>query len=462
MTDQNSPFPNWVKDAIFYQIFPERFFNGDPSNDPKHVEPWGNLPSRTNFFGGDLQGILDKLDYLQDLGVNALYLNPIFKAHTNHKYDTTDYLQIDPAFGTNALFIDFVGELHRRGMRIVLDGVFNHSGDGFWAFEDLVAKGEKSKYKDWYFVRSFPITKSPLSYYTCGGADYLPKLNVYHPEVKEYIFSVATHWLRGAGIDGWRLDTPCKIPFEFWREFRKEVKAINPDAYLVGEIWRDAGPWIKGDVFDGITNYRLRDLIIGFCSTGILDAEDFAYEVEHLHSTLGEAGFSMLNLLGCHDTPRVLTLFNGEVDRLLIAMVFMMTTVGAPLIYYGDEIGMLGENDPDCRRTMEWDQSRWNRRIYDLTRALTHLRNEHPALRRGTFESLLSFYKLYVYKRTYEGDEVIVILNPGPAVRELVIPTKSKAKHWQDVFADRVQISGNGSLTFEIIESNTYRIFTAK
>jgi cyclomaltodextrinase len=460
MMETNAPstMPEWVPDAIFYQIFPDRFFNGDPSNDPPNAEPWGNPPTPFNFFGGDLRGIIRKLDYLEDLGVNALYLNPIFKARTNHKYDTCDYYEVDTAFGGNSSLKELVEELHRRGMRIILDGVFNHCGDGFWAFEDIKTLGASSIYSDWFLVRSYPIRANPPSYYTCGGCWYLPKLNVSNPQVREYILKVATHWLEEAGIDGWRLDTPCKIPLDFWREFRTAVKVVDPQAYLVGEIWRDAGIWIKGNTFDGITNYRLRELILDYCANGILDAEDFAYEVASLHESHGSAAPFMLNLMGCHDTPRVLTVFRGEVERLLIALTFQFTTVGAPMIHYGDEIGMVGNTDPDCRRTMIWEEAKWNRQIFNLYLELIALRRSHKALRQGNFESLLTFDKVYAYRRVYRNDEIIVVLNPGQAVMDLGIPTNSQVEKWRDLIRGNKHNTENKLLLFECVPATSYTV----
>jgi len=458
--DASSPFaaPDWVTDAIFYQVFPDRFCNGDPSNDPPGVEPWGNPPSRENFFGGDLQGVLRKLDHLQDLGVNALYLNPIFRAHTNHKYDTCDYLEVDPAFGSNDLLRELAREVHRRDMRIILDGVFNHCGDGFWAFEDVKAKGPASRYADWFIVRSYPITANPLSYCTCGGASYLPKLNLGHHETREYVLKVATHWLEETEIDGWRLDCASRIPLDFWREFRAAVKAVNPQAYLVGEIWRDATPWIRGDTFDGTTNYRLRELISGYCAADILDAEDFAFEVDSLRDGHGDAAPFMLNLLGNHDTSRILTAFKGEVDRVLIAVAFLMTTVGAPLIYYGDEVGLCGETDPDCRRTMKWDQTSWDHRIYEVYRELIGLRREHTALRRGHFESLMTFDRVYAYRRVDESDEIVVVLNPGSAVKDLRVPTTSRTEAWRDLSGKRRYDGTSGAILVDCMLPLSYLV----
>jgi len=452
------PVPDWVPGAIFYQIFPDRFCNGDRSNDAPGTQLWGNRPTRENFFGGDLQGILDKLDYLQDLGVTALYLNPIFRARTNHKYDTCDYFEVDPAFGSNDVLKELVRDLHRRDMRIILDGVFNHCGDGFWAFEDVKARGAASPYADWFIVRSYPIRTKPPSYYTFGGAPYLPKLNLNHRPVQEYILKVATYWLQEAAIDGWRLDVPCRIPLAFWREFRAAVKALNPQAYLVGEVWREARPWIQGDTFDGITNYRLRELILDYCATNVLDAEGFAFELHVLRQAHDNAAPAMLNLLGSHDTPRILTVLRGDVDRLLIAVAFLITTVGVPVIYYGDEIGLCGDMDPDCRRTMVWDEAQWNRRIYDAYRKLIHLRRAHPALRRGRFETLLTFDRVYAYRRLYEEDEVTIVLNPGSAVADLAIPTGSDTSVWYDLWTGQQRTAADGMFVFDHVPAVSFAV----
>ncbi len=442
--------PSWIADAIFYQIFPDRFYNGDPDNDPPDVRPWGDLPTTENFFGGDLQGILNKLDYLQDLGINALYVNPIFAARTNHKYDTRDYFLVDPAFGDNFLLKRLISACHERGMRVILDGVFNHCGLDFFAFQDLLKNGAASEYVDWFIVLSFPLQDNPLSYLVCGGAHYLPKLNTRHRPVQEYILKVARYWLESAGIDGWRLDVPFKIPFPFWREFRQVVKKINPEAYLIGEIWRDAGPWVGRGTstppgkdgglgqafFDGVTNYRLRELILDYVAREILDGEDFSFELALLRQSLGPAQFGMLNLLGSHDTPRILTLLKGDLDRLRIALTFLFTTPGAPLIYYGDEVGMTGEHDPDCRRPMVWDRERQNRQIFDFIQRLIAIRKSHPSLRYGETETLFTANGVYIYRQHLEEDEVLVLLNPREGVHHLNFPTHSQIQNWADPFQD--------------------------
>jgi cyclomaltodextrinase len=456
-----NPFaPDWVKDSIFYQIFPDRFYNGDKSTELTMIEQWGNPPTRENFFGGDLQGIQEKLVYLQELGINGVYLNPIFKGRTNHKYDTEDYFNIDPSFGNNELFTKLSLEIHKRSMHLILDGVFNHCGEQFRPFKNVKKFGEKSKYSQWFNIISYPITDNPLNYYTCAGCTYLPKFNHENPDVRKYLYRVAIHWIKKGFIDGWRLDCVQKVPKSFWQDFRKKVKKANDQAYLIGELWYDPATWLQGDTFDGVTNYLLRELIINYFSKGVLDAEDFSYEVTSLLRRLDNSAFSMFNLLGCHDTPRIFTVFGGDINRLLMAIVFQFTFVGVPLIYYGDEIGIAGEEDPDCRRTMIWDESLWNKNINAIYRKMIKIRNSHIALRRGEFTNLFFFNRAFAFKRHYREDEVITIVNPGPAVNNIYIPTFSKSDKWIELISEREVISSNGALYFECIQPFCFTVLS--
>lgn len=446
-------FPKWITNAIFYQIFPDRFYNGDRQNDPPLTTTWTDLPTRENFFGGDLQGILEKLDYLQDLGINALYLTPIFKARTNHKYDVEDYFQVDPAFGTNKLLGQLINEIHNHDMHIIIDGVFNHCGQEFEGFQDLINLGEKSAFRDWFYVNSFPIQTKPLSYMTCGETTYLPKFNYDHRPVRDFVLKVGRFWLEEFGIDGWRLDMPFKVPIDFWREFRMMAKSINPNVYLVGEVWRDAWPWIQGDVFDGTTNYELRNLLLDYCLYQLLDAEDFAYETEVLNQKHGQSAKSMLNLLGSHDTPRLLTIFKGDICRAKIALTYLFTTPGVPLIYYGDELGMIGENDPDCRRPMRWEDVSDVNPMFALTRQLIQLRREHPSTQYGMRKKLLAFNGLFVYQQYLYNDELIVLLNPRCQITNVRIQTDSKQLLWKDVNSSTLFENKNGFITISNVPS---------
>lgn len=429
--------PEWVKEAVFYQIFPERFCNGDASNDPPGVANWeSDAPTRENFFGGDLAGITQKAAYLQALGINALYLTPIFLAGSDHKYDTHDYLKIDPAFGTLETFRQMQKALQDADIRLVLDAVFNHCGDGFWAFQDLIEQGERSPYCDWFSVDSFPIRMNPPSYQTCGGAPFLPKLNTENPDVQAYLLNVAEQWMY-EGINGWRLDVPWKAAPSFWRQFRERVTRLNPEAYIVAEVWRGTSDWLRGDTAHGVMNYRLRQYILDYAAFDHMDAEDFDYEVRQLLVEHGSSIPYHLSLLGSHDTPRVRTLCRGDAERTIIAVTLQMTLPGTPMVYYGDEIGMEGENDPDCRRPMIWDERRWHPGISAATRRLITLRHAHPALRDGDLRPLRIFNGVYAYARSYGDDTVLVVVNPRDEQPQLSIPLGdfSNTSRWLDILS---------------------------
>ena len=451
----NSTFaPGWIQDAVFYQIFPDRFANGDPTNDPVGTQPWGSPPTWNNFFGGDLQGILDHLDHLENLGITALYLTPIFKARSNHKYDTCDYLSVDPAFGSNELLCQLVDACHARGVRVVLDAVFNHSGDGFWAFEDLRQNGSASVYADWFFPEDFPVKQDPPNYQTCGGAGFLPKLNTANPALRDYLLNVTRFWLEQAHTDGWRLDVPWKAPLEFWREFRQAVKTTNPEAYIVGEIWRDPAPWLAGDTCDGIMNYPLRDAILDYCVRDTMDAEDFDYSTGRLRQVFGPAGPFQLNLLGSHDTPRLLTICGGNIRRAVLAITAQFTAVGVPMVYYGDEVGLEGENDPGCRGCMPWEPQIWNQTLLDVYHTLIRARHDHPALRSDSFESLKVFNGIYAYRRLLGADQVVVVLNPRQAYPNFNL-SLAGPQTWLDVLSGQTYHTSGGMLRLDYLSAQT-------
>ncbi len=454
--------PTWVSDAVFYQIFPERFANGDSSNDPPHPANWNeDMPTRENFFGGDLAGILAHADHLTRLGVNALYTTPIFKAETSHKYDTTDYRQIDPAFGTLETFKSLLHGLHDRGIRWILDGVFNHCGDRFPAFKDAVEKGRSSPYWDWFFIDdSLPFQTDPPSYQTCGGAAFLPKLNTSNPEVQHHVLDTIAYWLE-QGADGWRLDVPWKVDMRLWTKVRERALSLNPDAYIVGEVWRGTADWIRGDNVHGVMNYRLRAHILDYALFDHLDAEDFVYEVAYLLREHGETAPYHLTLLGSHDTPRLLTLARGNIARTRIAITLQLTLPGAPMIYYGDEIGMEGENDPDCRRPMIWDERRWNQPIWETTCTLIALRHAHPALRSLHVEPIKTWDRVLVFARREQEDIVIVVANTSIARADFrfPIPPEYSTFTWREVFSGKHMTVEQGCLSLRPLPAQSVFVF---
>jgi glycosidase len=425
--DQHASFvPDWVKDAIFYQIFPERFANGDSSIDPMGIEPWGGEPKPKNYFGGDLQGVIDHLDYISALGVNTLYLNPIFQSNSNHKYHTDDFLKIDPAFGDERVFKRLVDASHARGIRIILDGVFNHSGTGFFAFKDIKEHGATSKYLGWYNVYGLPLGPSSKPNYECWwGYGDLPKLMTHNPDVRNYLFEVTTHWM-SFGIDGWRLDVPNEIPHQFWIDWRKHVKSLNPEAYIIGEIWDDARPWLKGDQFDAVMNYKFRDACLDFFVNKKTTATGFDSALASLRAKYpDDVTYGMQNLLGSHDTERLLTLCDNDKETMKLAWLFQMMYVGAPMVYYGDEIGMMGGKDPGCRHTMIWDENMQDKHLLGYMKRLIELRNSHVVFRRGSFETLLadSATGMIAFARRDGDKAAIVVLNNDGKSHSINVPT---------------------------------------
>jgi glycosidase len=442
--------PEWVKDVVFYQIFPDRFARRETGPDTPPLasgvtlDPWGSTPTPHGYQGGNLLGIADHLDYLVDLGVTALYLNPIFSAGSNHRYNTYDYFQIDPLLGDDEAFDHLLAEAHRRDVRIVLDGVFNHTGRGFYPFAHLLEWGPRSPYLDWFTVHDWPLqpySPGPANYATWEKVTSMPKLNTDAPQVREFICSVATYWLE-RGIDGWRLDVPYEINDDaFWREFRRRCKVVNPEAYIVGELWFNAERWLAGDQFDGQMNYAFTRAVLGYLAGDALDrsqtrpmgygecptlsAAAFGAELDRQFNGLYDAPIvqTQLMMLGSHDTPRLMTLMNEDVAAVKLAFLCQMTVPGAPNIYYGDEIGLTGRTDPYCRGAFPWEEpGTWDSDLLNTVKQLTHLRHRLPALRRGSFEVVATSGPAIVYQRRLGDALAVVALNPGDRDVTLDIP----------------------------------------
>lgn len=452
--------PAWVKDAVFYQLFPERFANGDPANDPADVKPWGGKPEYDNFFGGDLQGVLDHVDYLSELGITAIYFNPIFDAPANHKYDTRDYLKIDPHFGSTETLKALVKACHERGIRIVLDAVFNHCGKTFPPFVDALEKGPDSQYAEWFHVRKWPLQVEDgiPSYETFAFEPIMPKLNTEHPEVKEYLLNVARYWIDEVGIDGWRLDVANEVDRQFWREFRQVVKRSNPDAYILGEVWHDSMRWLQGDQFDAVMNYPLTNAILDFFVFKHTCAKTFADTVGGLLARYPRQTNEVLfNHLDSHDTVRLLTLCKEDKRIMKLALLFQFTFTGAPCIYYGDEIGLTGDFDPDNRKCMEWDPAKQDLEQFDFYQKLIVLRKSHAALRTGSFhfkyaqkdDTLLS------YERCEENDHFVILINPDERTRLLSIHLQPG--RWKDAFTGQNVSIDDGTYT-EKLSPYSFRV----
>jgi len=421
--------PVWVQDAVFYQIFPDRFANGDPANDPPAVQPWGSPPTITGFQGGDLRGIVEHFDYLTDLGVTALYLNPIFAAGSNHRYNTSDYRAIDDRLGTLGDFTRLVDQAHARGLRVVLDGVFNHTGRAFFAFRDLLDHGEVSAYRDWYHPRQFPLDAfgdGPAERYLAWwNFRSLPKLNTSHPPARKYLLETARLWIE-RGADGWRLDVPNEIDDDsFWAEFRHTVKKANPEAYLLGEIWTVDPRWVGPRTFDGLMNYPLRKSLLDLVVDGSLTPSAFRLELEGQIGAYPEANvLAQYNLLGSHDTERVATLAHQDARRLRLLSCLQFLLPGAPGIYYGDEIGLTGGKDPASRGAFPWDPAAWDTSRRDLLRRLIQLRKTRPEIRRGRLEFLVADdeARILAFARRWEDQSAVCIVSLSQATQEVRLP----------------------------------------
>lgn len=425
--------PEWVRDAVFYQIFPDRFARSERVPKPSNLEPWDGPPTVYGFKGGDLLGVAEHLDYLQDLGITAIYFNPIFQSTANHRYHTYDYYCVDPILGGNEALRTLLDEAHRRSIRVILDGVFNHASRGFFQFSHIAENGAASPYVDWFTVKQFPLRpynapEGQQGYEAWWNQPALPKLNTATPAVRKFLWDVATYWIE-FGVDGWRLDVPAEInDDEFWREFRRRVRAANSEAYIVGEIWHDAQRWLQGDQFDAVMNYMVARACLGFFAGDNLwqseaarcgyhwieplDARQFADEITRLLTLYPqEITEIQYNLLGSHDTPRFKTLARGDASALRLATLFEMTYLGAPAVYYGDEIGLEGRHEPGCRGTFPWDEGVWDRNLREFFRRCIALRHAHPALRRGDFKWLFTDRGVVAYGRRLGSEAAIVALN---------------------------------------------------
>ena len=409
--------PDWVKDAVFYQIFPDRFYNGDLLNDPENIKSWNSEPTIRGFQGGDLSGIIIKFDYFLDLGINALYLNPIFLSSSTHRYDTIDYFQIDKKLGDLDTFHQLIDIAHKNGVKIILDGVFNHTARGFFAFNDILENGEDSPYRNWYYITHYPVDAysagKAKDFAAWWGFKSLPKLNTAHKPVRDYLLSVARYWIE-QGADGWRLDVPNEIEDDsFWNQFRNDVKSINPNTYLVGEIWEPSAKWVDENHFDGIMNYPLRDYLLKFL-TGKNNAEILNLKIlDLLKLYSGEKIFGMFNLLGSHDTERIFTLLNNDSQLVKLAYLILLTLPGVPVIYYGDEVAVSGGKDPECRKTFQWDSQTQNLEIFHWIKKLIQYRKVFPTLSTGEFFQISNSNKtdIFTYARVSYGQQFIIVIN---------------------------------------------------
>jgi len=571
--------PKWAKKAVWYQIFPERFRNGDPHNDPTlktlegswphdSISPWKIHPWTSDWYkmqpwekengkdiwfniqrrryGGDIQGIIDKLDYLEKLGINALYLNPVFESPSLHKYDGATYHHIDPNFGpdpegdrkliqneipdnpstwiwteADKLFLRLIDEVHKRNMRIIIDGVFNHMGIKSWAFQDVVKNQQNSKYKDWFSILSWndPSKGSKFKYEGWFGVKELPELREDENGIvagpKKYIFDITRRWMDpdndgspGDGIDGWRLDVAFCVKHPFWKDWRIQVKSINPDAYLAAEII-DAidvvKPYLEGDEFDAVMNYNY----LFACSEFFIDDKTgisvtrFDELLKDLRNSFHPSvAYVQQNLDNSHDTQRLLSHIvnrdkykmrdwvktfdkwkgsnpeydtrkpdESEIKINKLMAIFKFTYVGAPYIYYGEEAGMWGANDPDCRKPMVWDDMEYedegylpdqkrksisdkvevDRDLFEHYKKLIKIRNDNEVLQTGEFKTLLADdkNKICAFSRFDDNNEIIVIINNGNSDKQVELKVAHK-EYYKQLLQSGIINTENGILKVNI------------
>lgn len=541
--------PHWSETAVWYSIFPERFKNGDASNDPAaqrvlngadisnwQITPWttnwfepdawmrtnrkDHLDSETSYrrYGGDLKGIISELDYLYALGITAIWLNPVFDAQSLHKYEASSYHHIDRYFGPNpaldqelmnsenpnepdswvwtsadSLFLELIEEVHKRDMKIIIDGVFNHTGRDFWAFKDILEKGEESTFKNWYEIVHFDDKSTPeneFDYEGWWGIKALPVLNEDEnglvKEVREHIFAITQRWMDpngdgdpSDGVDGWRLDVAEEVATPFWVKWNKFVHEINPDAYTTAETWSlDAYEFMEEAKFDGVMNYQFAFLSNTFFVNQQISAAEYLGKLEALFTSVPDKHqFKVQNLYDSHDTPRIVSMLESpavEYDRmgapregfktqkpsaesyakLRTMLVHLMCSPGAPLIYYGTEAGMWGADDPHNRKPMLWpdivyenevnyaqtavsDINSFHYELYNFVQSLSLIREENKALSVGTFSAKYSNNidsNLLVYSRIYKENEILVVINPNSSIHSLVVEG-----NWEVLFQENLE-----------------------
>ncbi|WP_026486029.1 glycoside hydrolase family 13 protein [Caldanaerobius polysaccharolyticus] len=432
---------DWWEDSIFYQIFVDRFYKENIDSQ------WFRKPKSDDIFGGNLKGIIQKLDYLCELGINRIYLTPIFKSDSNHKYDTIDYYKIDENFGDEAIFKKLIDECHKRGIKVILDAVFNHTSDKFFAFKDAMENGDNSRYRDWYFI------KNRDEYETFGYVKNMPKLNTANEQVSEYLLGIARYWIENFDIDGWRLDVANEIDHNFWRRFRNEVKRAKKDAFIIGEVWDGGESYLKGDQFDSVMNYPFMFILVDYFAKNAIDTYEFDYLINNLFVRYKKyIRTILLNLIDSHDTCRFLYECGGDIEKMKMAVFFQMTCIGIPMIFYGDEAGLTGANDPDCRRTIDFD--RINKDLFEFYKKLIKIRKENRALRAGEYRTVLVHHDVYAYSRYLDDEEIINVFNKGERAKKISL--KINGGKVLDLYNNEEYAVSNGVLDIEIQPGGKY------
>ncbi len=472
--DLYSP-PPWVEDQIWYSIFPERFSNGNQEINPKDTLEWGKTDKYSNSqrFGGDLQGIIDKLKYIKSVGFTGIYMTPIFEADTSHKYDTVNYYKIDKAFGDNETFKRLVEEAHNLGIKVMLDAVFNHSGFRHPFFLDVVKNGKASKYYDCFYIlddklpianfelnEDFSINRDKikhmfrnpdlLNYRTFAFTPFMPKLNTDNPIMKEHLLDIAKFWIEKYDIDGWRLDVSNEVSHKFWREFRKTVKDAKSDAYIVGENWDNSNPWLLGDQHDAVMNYEILIPIWNYFGTNIDNPEysstEFMYRINKVLTDYPKNVLkSMYNLIDSHDTTRIMEICSNNIDLVKLPYLFLFAFPGAPSIFYGGEIGLSGKHDPDNRRCMEWDTEKQNLDLLNHIKKLIKLRSKYQGFKSTDIEwiEVNDDFEFIIFKK----DDIYFLMSKRYNPQNIILPKELINTTIYDIYNEKTI---NLSRTLEI------------
>lgn len=414
--------PDWAENKVVYQIFPSRFATSKQVDE----ELWYKAPIHyDDNLQGDLRGIIEHLDYLKELGIDVLYMTPIFKADTCHKYDTIDYYTIDPSFGNKEDLKELVEKAHAMGMKVLLDAVFNHTGTKFFAFADLLEKQEESKYKDWYYVEEFPLKwgwGSKPTFKTFAYFGGMPKLNLNNPEVQEYCLNVAKYWIQECDIDGWRLDVGDEVPHAFWKRFRKEIKSVKSDALIVGEVWYYADDFLRGDEWDTVMNYPFYGAVMDLVAHEGITVSQYVERIGFLKGKLHKKAYPlMFNLIDSHDTPRFLHSSGSQIAKQKLAAAFQLLSPGMPMIYYGDEFAMKGAQDPDNRRGMYWNEKYQNKEMYEWYRKLIGIRKEYACICNGETRDFYADDEkgILVIVRENKQEQLTLLFNCSKEAREI-------------------------------------------
>lgn len=446
--------PKWAPGAVLYEIFPDRFANGDKTNDPPGTLPWNAKPDFNRFFGGDAAGVEAHLDYLRQLGIQGVYFTPVFESPANHRYLTQDFLKVDHRFASQAQFQHLTQSLRSKGIRTILDGVFSCTGTDFFAFQDLLKNQERSKFKDWYVVNRYPVkTEGTPTYESWGGYGGLPLANLKNPEMRDYLLGVAPYWNQHATLAGWRLDSAERLSPEFCREFRKREKALDPQGWIVGEIWGDANQWLQGDMFDSVMGYQFRGAAVAFLAKDLIGPSEFLNRLMTTYTSYPpQVSRNLMNLVGSHDTPRFLSLCKGDKRLAALGAVFQLTWPGTPCVYYGDEVGMEGFADPDNRRGMRWDLANSKNELLSTYRNLIQARRANPVLQTGEPLPLLAddHAGVVAYARVLGSTAAIIAGNRSSKTATVAIRVPGKATHFTDVLSRVGYLAEGGSIRLQL------------